>query len=173
MGYVDIGMDHFAKPNDPLNQAKLAGRLHRNFMGYTTLPAKMLIGLGVSSISDIHLGYAQNEKNISTYQESMKNDNWAITKGHQLTEVDLAVKNCILDLICHHETVFPISLWEKLPDQNLWNLKEMEWDGLLKMTGNKIKVTDQGIALVRNICMQLDLRLIENQEKSVRFSNAI
>jgi oxygen-independent coproporphyrinogen-3 oxidase len=173
LGYVDIGMDHFAKPNDPLNQAKLTGKLHRNFMGYTTLPAKMLIGLGASSISDIHLGYAQNEKNISTYQESIKNDEWAITKGHQLTEVDLEVKNCILDLICRHETVFPIFLWEKLPDQNLWNLKEMESDGLLKMSGNRIKVTDQGIALVRNICMQIDLRLIENQEKSVRFSKVI
>jgi oxygen-independent coproporphyrinogen-3 oxidase len=173
LGYVDIGMDHFAKPNDPLNQAKLAGKVHRNFMGYTTLPAKMLIGLGASSISDIHLGYAQNEKNISTYQESMKNDQLAITKGHILTEVDLAVKNCILDLICRHKTVFPISLWEKLPDQNLWNLKEMECDGLLKMSGNRINVTDQGIAIVRNICMQLDLRLIENHEESVRFSKVI
>jgi oxygen-independent coproporphyrinogen-3 oxidase len=173
LGYVDIGMDHFAKPNDPLNQAKLAGRLHRNFMGFTTLPAKMLIGLGASSISDIHLGYAQNEKNISSYQESLTQDQWAITKGHLLTKVDLVVKNCILDLICKHETVVPISLWGKLPDQNRWNLKEMESDGLLKISGNRIKVTDLGIALVRNICMQLDFRLFENQEKVVQFSKAI
>ncbi|MDG1276790.1 MAG: oxygen-independent coproporphyrinogen III oxidase [Algoriphagus sp.] len=173
LGYVDIGMDHFAKPNDPLNQAKLAGKVHRNFMGYTTLPAKMLIGLGASSISDIHIGYAQNEKNISLYQESLKNDQWAISKGHVLTTEDQTVKECILDLICRHETVFPTSLWEKLPEQNLWNLKEMEGDGLLKMSGNRIKVTDKGIALVRNICMQLDLRLAENKKDAVRFSKAI
>jgi len=173
LGYVDVGMDHFAKPNDPLNRARLHGKLHRNFMGYTTLPSKMLIGLGASSISDIHLGYAQNEKNISSYQGSLENGEWGIVKGHELTAEDLQVKKSILDLICRYETVFPTSLWEKLPDQNLWNLKEMEGDGLLTMSGNKIKVTDQGIGLVRNICMQLDLRLIQNQEKSVRFSNAI
>jgi oxygen-independent coproporphyrinogen-3 oxidase len=142
-------------------------------MGYTTLPAKMLIGLGASSISDIHLGYAQNEKNIAIYQESLVNGQWPINKGHVLTDEDIAVKNCILDLICRHETVMPISLWERLGDQNLQNLKEMEGDGLLKMSGNKISVTNQGISLVRNICMQLDLRLIENQAHSIRFSNAI
>jgi oxygen-independent coproporphyrinogen-3 oxidase len=173
LGYEDIGMDHFAKLSDPLHQAKREGKLHRNFMGYTTLPAKMLIGLGASSISDIHLGYAQNEKNINIYQESLVKSQWPITKGHVLTEEDLAVKDCILDLICSYETVMPISLWERLGDQNLWNLKEMECDGLVKMSGNRISVTNQGIGLVRNICMQLDLRLMENQASSIRFSNAI
>jgi oxygen-independent coproporphyrinogen-3 oxidase len=173
LGYEDIGMDHFAKPSDPLHQAKREGELHRNFMGYTTLPAKMLIGLGASSISDIYLGYAQNEKNIHNYQESLIGGQWPITKGHVLTQEDLAVKNCILDLICRHETVIPISLLERLGEDNLWNLKEMECDGLLKMSGNKISVTNQGIALVRNICMQLDLRLTENQALSIQFSNAI
>jgi len=80
LGYEDIGIDHFAKPSDPLHQAKGEGKLHRDFMGYTTLPAKMLIGLGASSISDIYLGYAQNEKNIHTYQESLIGGQWPITK---------------------------------------------------------------------------------------------
>ncbi len=173
LGYLDVGMDHFAKPNDPLNQAKNKGKLHRNFMGYTTLPSKMLLGLGASSISDIHIAYAQNEKGISSYQNSLRESEWAITKGHMLTNEDLQVKTSILELICKGETLFPLSLWEKLSDQNLWNLKEMEWDGLVKLSGNRIKVTPSGIGLVRNICMQLDLRLIENSEKSVRFSKAI
>lgn len=173
LGYEEIGMDHFAKPGDPLHQAKKEGKLHRNFMGYTTLPAKMLIGLGASSISDIHLGYAQNEKNTNRYQESLASGQWPITKGHVLTEEDLEVKDCILDLICKHETVLPDSLWSRLGDQNRRNLYEMEGDGLLTISGNKISVTHQGIALVRNICMQLDLRLVENQTHSTRFSNAI
>jgi len=67
----------------------------------------------------------------------------------------------------------PISLWERLGDDNLWNLKEIECDGLLKISGNRISVTNQGIALVRNICLQLDMRLTENKALSIQFSNAI
>jgi len=67
----------------------------------------------------------------------------------------------------------PISLWERLGDDNLLNLKEIECDGLLKISGNRISVTNQGIALVRNICLQLDMRLTENKALSIQFSNAI
>jgi oxygen-independent coproporphyrinogen-3 oxidase len=172
-GFEEVGMDHFAKPEDPLCEAKRNKSLHRNFMGYTTSPAKMLIGLGASSISDIYLGYAQNEKGITQYQKEMEDHNWSIRKGHFLTEEDLMVKSVILDLICTQKATIPLEIWGRMMDQNLWNLKEMECDGLLKMSGNRIKVTDKGIALVRNICMQFDLRLIQNKENSSRFSQAI
>lgn len=172
-GFEEVGMDHFAKPEDPLCEAKRNKSLHRNFMGYTTSPAKMLIGLGASSISDIYLGYAQNEKGITQYQKEMANHNWSIRKGHFLTEEDLMVKSVILDLICTQKATIPLEIWGRMMDQNLWNLKEMECDGLLKMSGNRIKVTNKGIALVRNICMQFDLRLIKNKENSSRFSQAI
>jgi oxygen-independent coproporphyrinogen-3 oxidase len=172
-GFEEVGMDHFAKPEDPLCEAKRNKSLHRNFMGYTTSPAKMLIGLGASSISDIYLGYAQNDKGITQYQNEMADHNWSIRKGHFLTGEDLMVKSVILDLICTQKATIPLEIWGRMMDQNLWNLKEMEYDGLLKMSGNRIKVTDKGIALVRNICMQFDLRLIKNKENSSRFSQAI
>ncbi len=172
-GFEEVGMDHFAKPNDPLNKAKLRGELHRNFMGYTTSTSGMLIGLGASSISDIYLGYAQNEKGIENYLKAMESGNWAIQKGHELTYEDLKVKESILDLICRTEASIPRPLLKKLSTQNLSNLREMERDGLLKLSGNKIQVLENGMSLVRNICMQLDLRLIKNQEEAVRFSKAI
>jgi len=172
-GFEEVGMDHFAKPEDRLCESKRNKSLHRNFMGYTTSSFKMLIGLGASRISDIYLGYAQNEKEITQYQNEMADDNWSIRKGHLLTEEDLMVKSVILDLICTQRAIIPLEILERLMDQNLWNLKEMECDGLLKMSRNIIKVTDKGIALVRNICIQFDLRLIQNKENSSRFSQAI
>jgi oxygen-independent coproporphyrinogen-3 oxidase len=81
----------------------------------------------------------------------MEDHNWSIRKGHFLTEEDLMFKSFIIELICTQKATIPLEIWRRMMDQNLWNLKEMECDGLLKMSGNRIKVTDKGIALVRNI----------------------
>jgi oxygen-independent coproporphyrinogen-3 oxidase len=172
-GYEEVGMDHFALPSDPLCLDKKNGNLHRNFMGYTTSPSKILLGLGVSSISDIYFAYGQNTKTIEEYQTQTKNGLWAIQKGHIQTDQDIQTRQVILDLICNQKAKIPKTLQEKLSPDQLDSLLQMEKDGLLYWNEDTLHVTDQGVALVRNICMQLDLRLAQNQSKKYNFSKAI
>lgn len=173
LGYVEIGMDHFALPNDPLCLAKKTGNLHRNFMGYTTSPSEMLIGLGASSISDIGLGYAQNEKNIEAYEQSINENTLPIIKGHIQTSDDMTVRSLILDLICKGEADIPYLIWEKLPFESLNALFEMEEEGLVGREGLTLWVTEMGMAVVRNICAQFDLRMIASKEVKDIFSKSI
>ncbi|WP_074225018.1 oxygen-independent coproporphyrinogen III oxidase [Algoriphagus halophilus] len=173
LGYEEVGMDHFALPNDPLNLAKHQGTLHRNFMGYTTSPSKILIGLGASSISDIHLGYAQNEKNIEAYKETLNKDQWAIQKGHVLTEDDIQIREIILDLICRNEAHIPFKVWEKLNEDQIFKLKNMESENLVRIEDEQLIITEIGVAIIRHVCKQLDLRLAENQKHHQVFSKAI
>lgn len=173
MGYQEIGMDHFALPNDALFIAKNEGRLHRNFMGYTTLPSKMLIGLGASSVSDIYYAYAQNEKRIEKYQSESLNANWALQKGHKLSDLDIQIRRIILDLICKKQAEISLEIWEKFTETQIWNLQEMEWDGLISIHNSSVKVRDEGMSFIRNICAQIDIRLAENQTKQVLFSKTI
>lgn len=173
MGYEEIGMDHFALPEDQLCKAKKSGNLHRNFMGYTTSPSEMLIGLGASSISDIGLGFAQNEKNIESYEQSLKENKLPIIKGHVQTSADLTTRMLIMDLICHGEADIPYFIWEKLPYESLKTLFEMEDEGLITREGMTISVTAVGMAVVRNICAQFDLRMIASKEQKATFSKSI
>ncbi|WP_114751477.1 oxygen-independent coproporphyrinogen III oxidase [Pleomorphovibrio marinus] len=172
MGYLEIGMDHFALPQDPLNVAKVAGNLHRNFMGYTTMPSKILIGLGNSAISDVYLGYSQNEKKIECYKEHIVAGTSPLIKGHRLTNTDLKMKNTILSLICNNE-----AKWEPGYDpfsQPHWAyaLKTFEEEGLIAFDLEGIRILDKGVAFVRNICMALDPYFQQQLEKPV-FSKAI
>ncbi|MEB2777308.1 oxygen-independent coproporphyrinogen III oxidase [Algoriphagus sp. D3-2-R+10] len=173
MGYEEIGMDHFALPNDALFIAKNEGRLHRNFMGYTTLPSKMLIGLGASSVSDIYYAYAQNEKGIEKYQSEALNANWTLQKGHKLSDLDIQIRRIILDLICKKQAEIPTEIWEKFTETQIWNLQEMEGDGLISIHNSSVKVSEEGMSFIRNICSQIDIRLAENQNKKVLFSKTI
>jgi oxygen-independent coproporphyrinogen-3 oxidase len=173
MGYEEIGMDHFALPEDQLCKAKKSGNLHRNFMGYTTSPSEMLIGLGASSISDIGLGFAQNEKSIESYEQILKENKLPIIKGHVQTADDLTTQMLIMDLICRGEADIPYFIWEKLPYESLKTLFEMEDEGLIKREGMTISVTADGMAIVRNICAQFDLRMIASKEQKATFSKSI
>lgn len=173
MGYEEVGMDHFALPNDPLCIAKRSGNLHRNFMGYTTSRSEMLIGLGASSISDIGLGFAQNEKNVETYEQILRENRLPIVKGHIQTEEDQIIRKLILDLICRGKADIPYNIWDKLPLENLQIIFEMEEEGLIQRDELIISVTEIGMAIVRNICSQFDLRMIDSKEKKSTFSNAI
>lgn len=173
MGYEEIGMDHFALPNDPLCVAKKTGTLHRNFMGYTTLPSRMLLGLGASSISDVWIGFAQNEKRIEAYEEMLKEHHIALVKGHLLTEEDLLVRELILDMICKGSATIPFSIWENIPAKNKQVLKEFEEEGLLTLTDLQLTIHPDGMAVVRNICSNFDLRMIQTQEIKAVFSKAI
>ena len=173
MGYQEVGMDHFALPDDPLCMAKESGKLHRNFMGYTTLTSKMLIGLGASSISDIGIGFAQNEKNHLAYQENTLKDNFVPVKGHALHQEDREVRQLILDIICLGEAKIRFSIWEKLPLSSKNGLADFQKEGLISLEGFHLSVSEDGMAVVRNICSLFDLRMIEAKEAKKLFSQAI
>lgn len=173
MGYEEVGMDHFALLNDPLCIAKANGTLHRNFMGYTTLPSKILIGLGASSISDVYYGYAQNEKNIGKYEALIAKENLAMVKGHALTEEDLEIRMTILDLICRKSATIPESIWDSLSETQHWNLLDMQNDELLTIADRTIEISELGMNFVRNICSQIDLRLSSNRLKQPVFSKSV
>ena len=173
MGYEEVGMDHFALPEDPLCKAKRNGSLHRNFMGYTTSPSKMLIGLGASSISDIGLGFAQNEKNVETYEKLTGKNQLPIILGHIQTDEDQLIRKLIMDLICSGKANIPDPIWTQLPSENLQNLNDMEEEGLIRRDDSSISITQDGMAVVRNICAQFDLRLNSRRTQKSTFSKSI
>ncbi|WP_158210796.1 oxygen-independent coproporphyrinogen III oxidase [Myroides phaeus] len=171
--YVEIGMDHFALKSDSLYKALNSQNIHRNFMGYTSSKTQVMIGLGVSSISDSWYSFAQNEKDIDTYYSLLDENIIPVTKGHILTEEDLIIRKHILNLMCSLST----DLDEDIDKINftpiLQELKEFEEDQLINITGNKIKISKKGRAFVRNICMAFDLRLQRNKPQRQLFSMTI
>ena len=172
MGYVEIGMDHFSLKDDKLYQAALNKTLHRNFMGYSSSKTQVMIGLGMSAISDSWYSFAQNEKSIKEYSRLVESGEIPVVKGHILNEEDLTIRRHILNLMCNLETDFG-----KLPIQNLDEIKErlveMEKDGLLRYEGDKMYVTEKGRIFVRNICMSFDLRMLRNKPETRIFSMTI
>ncbi|GAA0878335.1 oxygen-independent coproporphyrinogen III oxidase [Algoriphagus jejuensis] len=173
MGYEEVGMDHFALGDDPLCAAKRSGNLHRNFMGYTTSPSEMLIGLGASSISDIGLGFAQNEKNIESYQSLSYLSQLPIVRGHVQTEEDQINRKLIMDLICRGKAEIPELIWQKIPQENKQVLAHMKEENLVYHSGNRISISSEGMAVVRNICAQFDLRMSATKSQKANFSKAI
>ena len=173
MGYEEIGMDHFALPGDSLSLAKKSGKLHRNFMGYTTSPSEMLIGLGASSISDIGLAFAQNEKRIEVYEELLKENKSPIIRGHVQTTDDRMVRGLIMDLICKGKAEIPFLFWKKMSPENQASLAEMEGEGLVERNGLTITITKDGMAVVRNICSLFDLRMFSSNSGLTTFSKSL
>ncbi|MDD3003820.1 oxygen-independent coproporphyrinogen III oxidase [Flavobacterium sp.] len=159
-GYLEIGMDHFAVPQDAMSIAFQKGNLHRNFMGYSASKTQLMIGLGVSAISDSWYGFGQNVKSFDDYYDLLQADTIPVNKGHILTEEDLIIRKHILNIMCQFQTDWstPATYFDAIP-QILEQLKEFEEDGLLKFVTNGIKVTEKGKAFVRNICMAFDMRL--------------
>ncbi|PIE87263.1 MAG: oxygen-independent coproporphyrinogen III oxidase [Bacteroidetes bacterium] len=172
-GYLEIGMDHFALPTDSLAIAFLSKNLHRNFMGYTTQNTPMLIGLGMSAISDSWFGFAQNKKSVEAYLEGIKNEQLPIFRGHLLTEDDLIVRQHILDLMCHFETEIGKQESFDFYLNVLLKLGEMVEDQLVEMEGNTLRITEAGIPFVRNVCMIFDRSLQSNSRKEGVFSRTI
>ena len=173
-GYIEVGMDHFALEHDDLTKAMRSKSLHRNFMGYTTKSTPMMIGLGMSSISDSWFGFAQNEKSFEEYTRIVNEGKIPLYRGHILSEVDLIIRKHILDLMCHFET----KIEEKSIINNLFidiksRLTEMVQDGLVEISGNHIQITEKGIPFVRNCCMAFDQDLNNNISKEKMFSQTI
>lgn len=174
LGYVEIGMDHFALKTDNMHEAMLSKSLHRNFMGYTAGNTKLMIGLGMSSISDSWYSFAQNVKTVEEYQELVGKGEIPLLRGHLLSDEDLIIREHILNIMCHFETS-----WEedrmKFPElqECLDRLSEMESDGLVKISDTGLKLPEQARPFVRNICMAFDLKLIRNKPATRIFSMTI
>jgi oxygen-independent coproporphyrinogen-3 oxidase len=173
-GYLEIGMDHFATPEDALSKAMYAGRLHRNFMGYTATRSHTLIGLGVSAISDSWQGFAQNVKSLEDYYRLLDIDSIPVYRGHILNREDLIIRQHILNLMCRFKTSWKTSdLQFDALDQVLTQLEEFETDELVYFEDASLVVTRKGRPFIRNICMAFDLLLQRTKPETQLFSMTI
>ena len=169
-GYLEVGMDHFALAHDSLAIALRNKKLHRNFMGYTTQNTSLMIGLGMSSISDSWFGFAQNEKTVETYIERVQKGELPVFRGHLLNNVELIIRRHILDLMCHFETKISDS---KLLSDIKERLQEMTRDELVVFEDDLLRVSEAGIPFVRNACMAFDLDLIGTEQRERLFSKTV
>ena len=160
MSYQDLGMDHFALPQDPLWSAAACGTLHRNFVGYSARQIAPLIGLGVSAIGDTGTAFSQNEKQIEPYQSRIDRGELPILRGHVLTDQDLVLRRHILNLLTRFATEWTDSqlntpFLHQLPER----LKNLAEDGLIELSLYSCRITDVGRPFLKNICMAFDARL--------------
>lgn len=161
-GYVYIGMDHFARPDDELAIAQKNGTLHRNFQGYSTYADADIIGFGITAISKVGNSYSQNVRNIFDYESIVMDGRKPILRGILLDEDDVLRREVILALICNFRLEFEeIEERHRIDFKNYFSdelerLYVLEEDGLLEFEAENIKVTPAGRLLIRNICMVFD-----------------
>jgi len=177
-GYVYIGMDHFAKPEDELAVAQRQGRLHRNFQGYSTHSDCDLVAVGVSSIGKVGPTYSQNFRELEPYYDALDNGRLPIMRGMELDADDLVRREIIQALMCH----FELSKETFKADNNvefdqyfaaeLNELAEYEGEGLITISTQAIKVTPKGRMLIRNICMIFD-KYLRTKKASANYSKVI
>ncbi|MFN4146381.1 MAG: oxygen-independent coproporphyrinogen III oxidase [Runella sp.] len=174
-GYREIGMDHFALPNDRLFEALENRCLHRNFMGYTPQPTRLLIGLGVSSIGDSWRVFAQNTKDVDEYIHLTKQGILPLLKGHVLSDTDLKIRQMILDLMCLFETHWTPEIFSEKQRSIIFDqLRQFAADGLLVFDDTSLRILSQGRPFVRNISMIFDEYLANGEAPHERvFSKAI
>lgn len=176
-GYVYIGMDHFARPDDELAVAQRNGTLYRNFQGYSTHAECDLIGLGMTSIGMVGDCYSQNQRTLEDYYAALDAGGLPVMRGITLDADDKLRRAIITQLICHFaldygavESVYGIRFADYFgPELN--DLRVMQQDGLLELNATSIRVLPAGKLLIRNICMVFDRYL--RQKESQRFSKVI
>ncbi len=173
-GYVEIGMDHFALPTDALARAMVKGTLHRNFMGYTDQRTEILLGIGLSAISETPTCFHQNEKVLPVYERLLDSGKIPTLRGHLLSELDRRRREQILDLMTTGETRFEDA--EQAQDVAKF-LEEPIRDGLGSILEEKgaylFRVTEAGKPFLRNLCMAFDQRLREKSPTTRTFSQAV
>jgi oxygen-independent coproporphyrinogen-3 oxidase len=163
-GYEAIGLDHFAKPGDPMAVAARAGALRRNFQGYTTDPSDVLIGFGASAIGRLTQGYAQNEVVLGRYAERILRGELATAKGYALTRDDRLRADLIERVMCdfqvdvgqicrRHETS-PETILQAIP-----KLRALQDDGVIRLEGEVLSVNDNARFLVRSVASAFDAYL--------------
>ncbi|MDO5616565.1 MAG: coproporphyrinogen III oxidase, partial [Cruoricaptor ignavus] len=173
LGYKEVGMDHFSLEHDELYQSLINGKIHRNFMGYSSSKTQLMIGLGMSAISDSWYAFAQNEKTVEDYQKRVNNGEIPVFRGHILNDEDLVIRQHILNLMCRLETTWNDETFLPEIDNALIKLKEMEADGLVEISENKITITEKGRVFTRNVAMTFDLRMLRNQPETRIFSMTV
>ena len=177
-GYVYVGMDHFALPNDALAVAKRQGRLHRNFQGYSTQPDCDLIALGVSAIGRVGSTYSQNAKTMDEYCDLLDQGHLPVVRGLALTRDDIIRRNVIMAIMCQGSLQFESINASCLIDfkqyfaNELAQLKAMQDQGLVEVTEQGIQVTPMGWFFVRGVAMVFD-RYLQADRNRARFSKII
>src|SRR6185503_11770937 len=168
-GYLEIGMDHFALPHDGLSEARRKGILHRNFMGYAEARTRVLLGLGVSAISETPTCFHQNEKAFPVYERRVQQGEIPTFRGHLLSAADRRIREQILRFMTHFEV-------DLQPDQQadakafLASLLE---DELVKFENGTLALTERGKPFLRNACMFFDYRLRRQQPQTRIFSQSL
>ena len=179
-GYLYIGMDHFALPDDELALAQARGGLHRNFMGYTTHADSDLVGLGVSAISHIGDSFSQNPRDLPSWEAALDDGRLPVFRGMRLDADDQLRADLIQQLMCQGE--IPVAALERRHDivfaeyfaDALEKLQPLVEDGLVKVDSDRITVTSRGRLLLRNIAMCFDRYLAQPlADARPRFSRAI
>jgi len=178
-GYICIGMDHFAKPHDPLAKAQRAGQLHRNFQGYTTFPDADIHAFGMSSISQADGTYWQNEKDLDGYYQSLDAGHLPVARGYVLSPDDKIRRTTIVRLMCDMKLDFDamsellgIGFTEYFCKE-ISKLHELAADGLLTISRDGIEVTPIGRILIRNIAMRFDANPPAASTPKRQFSKSI
>lgn len=177
-GYVYIGMDHFAKPDDELFVAQREKTLYRNFQGYTTKAGCDLYGLGVTSIGQVGNCYVQNEKELPEYYQAIEEGRLPTHKGYELNNDDRLRRHIITRIMCDFELIF-----KDVEDKfnicfadyfkvELTDIEPLDKDNLLSLSSDKIVVSDLGRILIRNIAMVFD-KYLRDSEKEMRFSKTV
>ncbi len=177
-GYVFIGMDHFAKPDDELAVAQRQGRLHRNFQGYSTHADADMLSFGISAISKVGPSYGQNVKTLDEYYDLLDQGTLPVMRGIELTPDDLLRRSIIQSLMCHFELSFQEVEEMHRIDFNsyfaneLAALGEMQEAGLLTITDRHLHIALRGRLLVRAIAMAFD-RHLHQDRVATRYSKVI
>lgn len=164
-GYVDIGLDHFARPNDPLAIAQRAGTLHRNFQGYSTQAGASLYSFGISSISSTENTYRQNHKTLDAWRAALDAGHLPIERGLRLGADDLCRRTIVMRIMCDRRLDFD-AMSRKLGfdfrnaySAEISSLADLHADGLIRHTPSGIEVTPRGMPLLRVVAMRFDATL--------------
>ena len=168
-GYVEIGMDHFALPHDGMAQAQRNGTLHRNFQGYTETRTSVMLGLGVSAISEAPTCFHQNEKAFPVYERRVSQGEIPTFRGHLLSEEDRELREQILRFM----TRFEVELRERQPEDAKQFLASLINDGLVEVHDDRLTLTERGRPFLRNACMFFDYRLRRQEPQARTFSQAL
>jgi oxygen-independent coproporphyrinogen-3 oxidase len=176
-GYQQIGMDHFAKPDDELSLAQTDGRLHRNFMGYTVKSAPEMIGFGMSSIGYINNSFFQNHSGIDSYKNAVRDSGFAVYRGKLLSHDDLVRQSLITSLMCNFtldiaalNQSYGIAYTDYFANE-IRLLSEFDEDRFLERGSDRLDITPIGRTFVRNIAMKFDAYL--DGQGQTRFSRTI
>ena len=177
-GYIYIGMDHFALPDDALAVARQQGRLQRNFQGYSTQPDCDLIGLGVSAIGKVGSSYSQNAKTLPEYQQALDNGQLPIARGLSLSRDDQIRRAVIMSIMCQGELDFALinATWQIDCEQyfaaELEQLQHQQAQGMVQLRAGGFSVTAQGWYFVRAVAMLFDIHL-QTTRKQTQFSRIL